>query len=73
MSTRDVYDRIDTLGRDPSPAARIVWTILNDVTSRKGWDDEWDSFDDEIQHDIIDNWLSLTRAALDDTTNGDTT
>jgi hypothetical protein len=38
-------------------AQKIVKAILEDVTDRRGWRQEWDMFDESIQEEIRATWL----------------
>jgi hypothetical protein len=40
-------------------AENIVRTILLDVTDRRGWRQEWDGFDRDIQREIKATWKAL--------------
>jgi len=62
MSEReDVYDRLEAMGASADPAERTVATLWKDVTGRRGWRQEADTFADEIKHEILDTWLSIIR------------
>lgn len=43
---------------------RIRDAILADVTDRRGWRQEWDAFDADIQKEIKAAWLLLIEAEL---------
>lgn len=62
----DISDRLDTLHADPSPVARIVSRILDDVTGREGWEQTWDAMTPGRQAEILDTWQRITIEALDD-------
>lgn len=38
--------------------------ILDDVTDRRGWRQEWDMMDPDIQQEIKDAWDALAAAAI---------
>ena len=40
-------------------AASIAEAIKLDVTDRRGWRQEWDMFDSDIQEEIITTWQRL--------------
>ena len=42
----------------------IVKGILADVTDRRGWRQEWDGFDDDIQAEIKATWKKIVKAAI---------
>lgn len=62
----DISDRLDALHADPSPVARIVSRILDDVTGREGWEQVWDNMVPARQAEILDTWQRITIEALDD-------
>ncbi|MCM6777735.1 hypothetical protein NDR87_30050 [Nocardia sp. CDC159] len=62
--TSDIHDLLDALHRDPSPASRIVSKILDDVTSRAGWESAWEQFDPTTQTGIITTWTQIVRDTL---------
>lgn len=46
-------------------AKRIRDAILADVTDRRGWRQEWDVFDEDIQKEIKAKWLETIEDILD--------
>lgn len=38
---------------------RIVARLLQDMSGRKGLGDEWDMIDDDVQDEIIQEWVNL--------------
>jgi hypothetical protein len=47
-------------------AKRIAAAILADVTDRRGWSQEWDGFDEEIQEEIVVTWEKIIDKHLKD-------
>jgi hypothetical protein len=45
-------------------ATSIVFAILSDVTGRRGWRQEWDGFDTDIQKEILATWERLIEKEL---------
>ena len=45
-------------------ADKIADVILADVTDRRGWRQEWDNFDREVQSDIKRAWREKIRTVL---------
>jgi hypothetical protein len=45
-------------------ANRIVASIQADFTDRRGLRQQWESIDDEIQNEIIDTWVALTKGVI---------
>jgi len=51
-------------GLDPDhPADRTVLLLLQDVTDRRGWRQEWDCFDPAAKAEIIETWRELVYEA----------
>jgi hypothetical protein len=46
------------------PVDRVAVAILSDVTDRRGWRQEWNQFDDDIQCEIVNTWRERIRLAL---------
>lgn len=44
--------------------AKIVSAILWDVTDRRGWRQEWDEFDRDIQKEIVQVWLGIVEEIM---------
>jgi len=51
---------------DPSltKEEKIAFKILSDVTDRRGWRQEWDMFDEDIQEDILKSWINIIKKIL---------
>jgi hypothetical protein len=50
-----------------APADRLhlaACAILCDVTDRRGWRQEWESFDPEIKREIVDVWVGILKAVF---------
>lgn len=47
-------------------AEEIRDAILDDVTDRRGWRQEWDEFDDDVQEEIKDVWLIVINEILEE-------
>ncbi len=45
-------------------AAAIVDAIVTDLTGRKGLDNEWEQIDEDIQRDIVAQWVQLAVEVL---------
>ena len=59
------YFREITPDLDPaSPADLIVLLLLENARARRGWGQEWDGFDGDIQAGIIERWRGLAGQAL---------
>lgn len=48
----------------PVITRKIVRTILDDVTDRRGWRQEWDEFDQDVKQEIRDTWTVKITAIL---------
>ncbi|WP_067671720.1 hypothetical protein [Nocardia miyunensis] len=60
----DISDHLDALHADPSPVARIVSRLLDDVTGRNGWDGEWEAMDSDTQAEILTDWQQIVNDVL---------
>ena len=40
-------------------AEQIVWAILSNIVSRRGWRQEWDEFDEDTKQEIISDWIKI--------------
>lgn len=40
---------------------QIVFSIINDITGRRGIGNEFDRIDSDIQDEIVDNWLKIIK------------
>jgi len=49
---------------DNQEAEAITFDILRDVTDRRGWRQEWDGFDSDIQESIIQTWIDIVQKQL---------
>ena len=47
-----------------SPAERIAWEILRDVTYRQGWKQEWHSFPPATQNEIFAAHVRIVETCL---------
>lgn len=45
-------------------ARKIADAILQDVTDRRGWRQEWEGFDEDIQKEIKDTWVQIIKKEL---------
>lgn len=61
----DVYEMIAEMRRSDDPVDKIVVAIWSDVTDRRGWRQEHDQFEPDIQVEIVETWRALVRKALD--------
>ena len=53
-----------TKTRAASLARKIAEAILDDVTDRRGWRQEYDEFDDDVRREIDDTWHQKITAIL---------
>lgn len=47
-----------------TPSERIAWKLLEDITDRRGWGQEWDGMDDEIQDRIFSGFVKIIEGEL---------
>jgi hypothetical protein len=55
----DIFDRLTAMETLGTPAEKIAAKIWRDVTDRRGWRQAADQFDDDIKHEILDQWVQL--------------
>ena len=58
----EFQNRYDT--KPTEPAKKILFGILNDLTGRKGFDNEWDGIDDEIKEELLAENLEIVKKNL---------
>lgn len=64
-SKRNKRQLEDEMGLDQRDVVdRVISVILDDISERQSWGDEWDAFDEEVQREIVDTWRTKVRAAL---------
>jgi len=56
---KDYYDYILNGINPCSNAKRIVFKIINDISDRSGIGNEFNIIDDEIQEEIVDDWINF--------------
>ena len=49
-----------------SLAERIVYEIINNFYSRKGFDDFWDDVDDDILNELIDDQVKMVSSIIEE-------
>ena len=54
---------VDEIIKDEK-AREIVEVILADVIDRRGWRQEWEQFDEEVQAEVRDTWCQKIAAVL---------
>lgn len=57
-------DAVQALRLDSGADSQIVAGILNDLTDRGGFDNEWYGLDEDIQLEILGQWLNIVRAVF---------
>ena len=56
MAHTCVYTMIDEMKKSDDPVDKVVAAIWADVTDRRGWRQEHDGFDPDIQVEIVETW-----------------
>lgn len=56
---KEYYDFILDDINPSSNAKRVVFKIINDITDRRGIGNEFENIDDEIQEEIVDDWIKF--------------
>ncbi len=46
-------------------AEKIVAAILEDQNGRSGFDNNWDSIDEDIQKECISDWVDVVQKVID--------
>ncbi|MHC4196170.1 MAG: hypothetical protein ACYSQZ_09610 [Planctomycetota bacterium] len=45
---------------------QILFEIIDDLTDRRGLRQEWDQIDDDIQNEILSDWLKIIETKSND-------
>jgi hypothetical protein len=61
------YYRYVLDGALPSKEEQIVFSILYDLRDRRGLRQEWDGIDDDIQEEILKEWIKIVKAKIIET------
>jgi len=64
MATLGKYFDFLNQGVEVLPQEQIVFEIINDLTDRRGFREEWGRFDEEIKEEILDTLISKTANIL---------
>jgi hypothetical protein len=64
MKLKQKYYKYILKGLPVSKEEEIVFSILNNLTDRSGIGDEWDGIDDEIQEEIIAEWIDIVKTKI---------
>jgi hypothetical protein len=49
-----------------SKEEEIIFSILQDFTNRRGLRQQWEEIDDNIQEEIIENWINIVKNKLNE-------
>ncbi len=58
------YDYVLDGKNDIPKEEQIVFEILSDFTDRRGLGQEWDNIDDDIQEEIIQEWIDIVKSKM---------
>ena len=58
------YYRYILDGDIPAKEEQIVFSILHDFTDRRGLKQAWNQIEEDIQEEIIEDWVKLTKNLL---------
>jgi hypothetical protein len=47
-----------------SVAERIAFKLLEDITDRRGWRQEWDQFEDRVKEEIFQEFVKIITGEL---------
>ena len=50
---------------DKTLAEKIVSAILEDQNGRSGFDDNWDSVDEDVKQECVSEWVKITQREID--------
>lgn len=64
METLDKYYDFLNKEIEVTPQERIVFEIIDDLTDRRGFKQEWSRFDDDIKEEILNTLISKTEKIL---------
>ncbi len=59
MSLKDEYYEHVLNDVDYGKTKNIVFKLISDATSRRGWRQEWDQFDEDIQEEVFEKWIEI--------------
>jgi hypothetical protein len=63
MTLKNKYYDYVLKGKKVSKAERIVFSLLHDFTDRRGLRQAWEQIDEDIQEEMIAEWIRLTKLA----------
>ena len=64
QSLMDEYHDYILNKKPVSKEKQIAFSIMEDVTDRRGWRQEWDQFDDDIKEEIFQRWIDIAKEKL---------
>ena len=65
MTLKDeYYDHVLKERPAPTKAKRLLFSIVEDFTDRRGLRQEWEKIDDDIQEEILQEWLDMIEREL---------
>jgi hypothetical protein len=48
----------------PDKAKNILFKLVNDFTDRRGFGQEWEQIDNDIQDEILHEWLGIIEGGM---------
>jgi len=58
------YSFVLDKGIELTTEEKIVFSIINDFTDRRGLRQEWEQIDNDIQEEIIEEWINIVKKQL---------
>ena len=59
---RDEFYDVIIGKKEVSKERRTVYGILVDLTDRRGFRQVWDEIDEEVQEDLIEQWIEIAES-----------
>jgi hypothetical protein len=59
MTLKEEYENHVSGGSTVSWSKRALFRIVSDITGRSGLGNEWEQIDEEIQEEIMAEWLEI--------------
>lgn len=60
----EYYDLVLNKVKTESVAKNIVFKIIEDLTDRRGLEQQFNNFDDDIQEEIVSKWIEIVEKSL---------
>ena len=64
ISLEDEYYKHILEGISFGTIKNIVFSLLHDITDRRGFSGQWDQIDDDVREETIQTWIDITTVEL---------